>query len=94
MGNTSATCTVKYLKQPSTLGFHNMEDYEYARSLIRHGSYDELKAQVLLHCPPGFHCVVPIARRHELVWRMCSEEADCLIQPIFQVSLRSCMLCV
>ena len=93
MGNTSsATSTVKYLKQPSTLGFHHIEDYEYARSQIHHSSYDELQAQILAHCPSGFHCMVPVARRHVLIWRMHSEEEDCLMQPIFQVVLCSSSL--
>lgn len=101
MGNTfivplqhqhaAVSCTIKYITPPLTLGLHDIQDYEYARSRIQHRSYDELKAQVLAHCPPGFQCVVPIARRHELIWRMHHEEEDCLLQPIFKVHALVCI---
>lgn len=95
MGNKhSSSCKVKYLHAPlvsSNAGIKKLQNslhaYEFATVIIRHSSYDELQAQVVAKCPYGYHCVIPIARRHHLMWSThFLNEVDELTQPIFKVN--------
>ena len=64
-------CTVKYIHMKDGIPkdtLHNLEDYEFAKADVAHGSFQELLDAVHLHCPPSYVCVDPVALHHEILW--------------------------
>ena len=86
-GDTRNKCLIKYLYLAAPAGgmLHQIEDYEFHTTggPVHHRIFEELRREVLAHCPRGYVCQRPIAMHHELIWQFHKEEKDQLFQPIF-----------
>jgi hypothetical protein len=66
-------CVIKYIHlkptaEPAVL--HDVRDFEYSQTTIRHSTFVELHDEAFKNCPAGFRCIEPIALRHEVLWNL------------------------